>query len=208
MGNAKISKDFSTGKYADSDLTIKTGHIVEKMTDNTNFATPDPALANITAGNNALIAAMAKVQNGSKEDTVIKNNCRSTLETMLKSEADYVQRTSNGDEAIILSSGFDVNKKPGTVGQLTKPLNLITKPGENHGTLWVSCDVVASASFYEFTYTEAPVTANSLWTQKTTTKHKLLIEGLISGKQYTCRVAGAGSDPSRVWSDDVSSYVL
>jgi hypothetical protein len=178
------------------------------MTDNTNFATPDPALANITAANNALIAAMAKVQNGSKEDTVIKNNCRSALETLLKSETDYVQRISNGDEAIILSSGFDVNKKPGTVGQLAKPANLVMKPGENRGTLWLSCDVVPNSSFYEFAYTEAPVTANSIWIQKTTTKHKLLIEGLVSGKQYTSRVAGAGSDPSRVWSDDVSSYVL
>ena len=208
MGNAKISKDFSTGKYADSDLTIKTGHIVEKMTDNTNFATPDPALANITAANNALIASMAKVQNGSKEDTVIKNNCRTALETLLKSEADYVQRISNGDEAIILSSGFDVNKKPGTVGQLAKPINLAVKPGENRGTLWISCDVVANASFYEFAYTETPVTADSVWVQKTTTKRKLLLEGLTSGKQYTFKVAGAGSDPSRVWSDDLSSYVL
>ena len=208
MGNAKISKDFSTGKYADSDLSIKTGHIVEKMTDNTNFTTPDPALANVTAAKNAFIASIAKVQNGSKEDTVIKNNCRTTLETLLKNEADYVQRVSNGDEAIILSSGFDVNKKPGTVGQLAKPTTLTLKPGENRGTLWVSCDVVANASFYEFDYAEAPVTADSAWTQKTTTKHKLLIEGLTSGKQYTFRVAGAGSDPSRVWSDDVSSYVL
>jgi len=208
MGNAKISKDFSTGKYADSDFTIKAGHIVEKMTDNTNFATPEPALANLTAANNALLAAMAKVQSGNREDTVIKNNCRTALETLLKSEADYVQRISNGDEAIILSSGFDVNKKPGTVGQLAKPTNLAVKPGDNRGTLLVSCDVVENASFYEFDYTEAPVTADSVWTQKTTTKHKLLIEGLASGKQYTFRVAGAGSDPSRVWSDDVSSYVL
>jgi len=80
--------------------------------------------------------------------------------------------------------------------------------GGNRGTLLVSCDVVANASFYEFSYTEAPVTADSLWIQKTTTKHKLQVEGLTSGKQYTFRVAGAGSDPSRVWSYDVSSYVL
>jgi len=208
MGNAKISKDFSTGKYADSELSIKSGHIVERMTDNTHFATPDPALANITAANNAFIVAIAKVQNGSKEDTVIKNNCRNVLETLLKSEGDYVQRVSNGDEAIILSAGFDVNKKPGTVGQLAKPTNLVVKPGENRGTAWVSCDVVDNASFYEFLYTEAPVTADSVWIQKTSTKRKLLIEGLTSGKQYTFRVAGGGSDPSRVWSDDLSSYVL
>ncbi|HEY6914853.1 MAG TPA: fibronectin type III domain-containing protein, partial [Paludibacter sp.] len=82
------------------------------------------------------------------------------------------------------------------------------KPGSNRGSVVVSCDVVANASFYVIEYTEGPVTADSIWIQKTTTKHKLLIEGLTSGKQYTFRVAGAGSDPSRVWSDDVSSFVL
>lgn len=208
MGNSKVSQDFSTSKYADLELVTKAGHIVEKMSRNPYFTTPDPELADITAANSAFIAALARVQNGSKEDTVIKNNCRATLETILKSEADYVQRTSHGDEAIILSSGFDVNKKPGMVGQLPKPANVATIPGGNRGTLVVSCDVVANASFYEFSYTEAPVTPDSLWIQKTSTKHKLQIEGLTSGKQYTFRVAGAGSDPSRVWSDEVSSYVL
>lgn len=208
MGNSKVSQDFSTSKYADPELVTKTGHIVEKMTGNTYFTTPDPELGDITTTNNAFIAALARMQNGSKEDTVIKNNCRAALETMLKSEADYVQRISHGDEAIILSSGFDVNKKPGMVGQLSKPANVAIKPGGNRGTLLVSCDVVPNASFYEFSYTEAPVTADSLWIQKTSTKHKVQLEGLSSGKQYTFRVAGAGSDPSRVWSDEVSSYVL
>ena len=124
MGNAKVSKDFSTSKYADSELTTKTGHIVEKMTDNTNFTTPDPALANITAANIAFLAAIARVQNGSKEDTVIKNNCRTALENLLKSEADYVQRISHDDEAIILSAGFGRKQKTGhsrTTGQTGKP---------------------------------------------------------------------------------------
>jgi len=208
MGNSKVSKDLSTSRYADSDLTVKTGHIVEKMTGNINFTEPEPALANVTAANNAFVLSIAKAQNGSKEDTVIKNNCRTVLETILKSEADYVQRISNGDEAIILSSGFDVNRRPGTVGQLDKPTNLTLMPGNNHGTLWFSCDVVANASFYVIEYTEGPVTADSVWIQTTTTKHKLLIEALTSGKQYFFRVAGGGSDPSRVWSDTVNSFVL
>jgi len=208
MGNAKVSKDVSTSKYADSELTIQTGHIVDKMTDNPNFKEPDPALANLTAANVAFLAAIARVLNGSKEDTVIKNNCRVTLETLLKSEADYVQRASNGDEAIILSSGFDVNRKAGTVGQLNKPTNLMLKPGSNRGSLWVSCEVVDNASFYVIEYTVGPVTADSVWIQTTSTKRKLLIDGLASGKEYFFRMAGGGSDPSRVWSDIASSYVL
>jgi hypothetical protein len=43
---------------------------------------------------------------------------------------------------------------------------------------------------------------------KTSTKRKLLIEGLSSGKQYVFRVAGAASDPSRIWSDKITTFVI
>jgi hypothetical protein len=57
------------------------------------------------------------------------------------------------------------------------------------------------ADFYEFEYTEMPLTPTPNWIQKTCTKRRLLLEGLISGKQYAFRVAGAGSDPSRIYSE-------
>jgi hypothetical protein len=139
---------------------------------------------------------------------VIKNNCRKTLESLLKLETDYVQQTSEGDEAIILSSGFDVYKKPSVVGPLPKASGLTIKAGGNKGSISANCNVIPNAAFYQFEYTEAPVAPNCIWIVKTTTKHKLLIDGLISGKQYVFRVAGAGSDSSRNWSDEISSFVL
>jgi len=130
------------------------------------------------------------------------------LEGLLKLLADYVQRTSDGDEAMILSSGFDVNKKPAPVGPLSRPEHIKVLPGDNKGSLIVNCDVVENANFYEVMYTQCPVSPDSVWIQKTTTKHKLQIDGLPSGKEFCFKVAGAGSDPSRVWSDLVYSFVL
>jgi hypothetical protein len=208
MGNSKVSKDFSNGKYSDAGLSSKANYIVDQMTDNPAFATPTPPLKDVTDANNEYISALGKVEYGSKADTVIKNNLRAALIVLLKLLADYVQTTSNGDEAIILSSGFDVNKKPATVGELDKPTGFSVKPGNNKGSMMMSCYAVNNANFYEFEYMELPVTPNSVWIQKTTTKSKLMIDGLISGKQYNFRVTAAGSDPSRVWSDEISSYVL
>jgi len=130
------------------------------------------------------------------------------LVELLQKLADYVQVASGGDEAIILSSGFDVCKKPSTIGPLDKPENFKVAMGKNRGSVLLSCDVVNHAQFYEFEYTEGPATSNSVWTKVTITKHKLLIDGLISGKEYTFRVAGAGSDPSRVWSDTITTFVV
>lgn len=178
------------------------------MTNNPNFPQPNPALGDISAANDNYLTALDKVENGTKEDTVIKNNLRKVLELLLKSETDYVQQISLGDEAIILSSGFDVNKKPSSVGPLDKPTGFSITVGVNKGSVVAACNVVNHASFYEFELTDMPVTPTSIWLKKTSTKHKLLIDGLTSGKQYMFRVAGAGSDPSRNYSDEISSFVL
>ena len=65
-----------------------------------------------------------------------------------------------------------------------------------------------TANFYEFEHSEMPIILNSIWTKLTSTKRKLIINQLISGKQYSFRVAGASSDPTRVWSDEIQSFVL
>lgn len=208
MGSSKIIRDFSTGRYTDLELSIEASHVVEQMTGNINFPNPLPPLETITSTNAAYIDALNKVVGGSKEDTVIKNNHRKMIEDLLKRETDYVQQVSDGDEAIILSSGFDVKKKPGVVGPLPKAIGLALKAGDNKGTIVANCNVIANAMFYEFEYTEAPNNMGSIWSKQTTTKRRLLIEGLTSGKQYVFRVAGAGSDPSRNWSDEISSFVL
>jgi len=208
MENSKVLRDFSPRRYTDLELSVKASHVVEQMTGNAHFPTPSPALTTITSANNNYIVCLNKVGNGSREDTVLKNDSRKMIESLLKQETSYVQITSGGDEAIILSSGFDVNKKPAAVGPLPKATGLQVKPGNNKGTILANCNVVANASFYEFEYTDAPIAPNCIWIVKTSTKHRLLIEGLTSGKQYVFRVAGAGSDSSRNWSDEIHSFVL
>lgn len=208
METFKVIRDFSSGRYSDPELSVMASHVVELMTGNVNFPNPNPTLDVITTANAAYLQALNKMQGGSKEDTVIKNNNRKIIESLLKTETDYVLQVSGGDEAIILSSGFDVNRKPTLVGPLAKATGLILKAGDNKGTIMVDCNVVARAGFYEFEYTVAPSTMTSIWLKRTSTKHKMLIDGLTSGKQYTFRVAGAGSDPSRNWSDEISSFVL
>jgi len=204
----KVLKDFSSSQYTDSELSVKASHVLENMTGNTNYPTPDPTLNSVKEANDNYIASLKLVEDGSKKFTVQKNNLRAALELLLKQLSDYVLKASNGDEAIILSSGFDIYKKPTTVGPLPKPTKLTVKPGNNKGSVIVTCDVVVNASFYEFEYTDAPATAVSVWILKTSTKHVLLLEGLISGKQYTFRVAAGGTDSSRIWSDETSSFVL
>lgn len=203
-----VSRCFSQKKYNDESLAVFTQHVIACLTGNTRFATPDPTLTVVQTALTAFNAAVAKTVDGTRQDTADKNAKREVLEDLLRKLADYVQRVSAGVEVSILSSGFDIHKKPEPVGPLPTPENFKVKVGKNKGSVEVSCDAVANASFYEFEYTESPASAVSTWLKKTTTKKQLLLEGLQSGKEYTFRVAAASSDPSRQWASEVSSFVL
>lgn len=204
----KACIDFSRGKYSDAELSGKGDLIHEKMTGNLAYPTPEPTLDALKAANASFYQACNTAKNGSKESTVIKNNLRAELEQVLRNLGMYVQTASKGDEATILSSGFDVHKQPESSGPLPKPTNLQVKPATNHGSMLLSCGVVKRAISYLFEYRELPATGENSWEQLVSTKHKTQIDGLNSGKQYAFRVAGLNSDPSRNWSDEVSSYVL
>jgi hypothetical protein len=208
MGNSKVLITFASSKYTDEALGTKTNNILDKVEVNPVFQPAQPIIQELRAANTNYINALGKVEGGSKKDTVIKNNCRKVVETLLKKLAGAVQTISDGDEAIILSSGMDVNKKPSTVGKLAKPDNLTVKPGGNKGSVIMMCDVVEYADYYEFEHTELPVTSNSVWIKDTIKKRKYEKTGLGSGKEYAFRVAGAATDPSRVYSDIITSYIL
>jgi hypothetical protein len=208
MAKEKVSTDFSSKNYTDMELSVTGTNITDCMTDNPHFETPTPPLAEVKATIVSYNASLAKAEKGSQDDRLIKNSWRTKLESQLQDLGLYVQLISKGDSLIISSSGFYVNRKPSAVGPLAKPENVIIKMGNNAGSVWISCDTITSAVFYEFDYAEVTPDGTLNWIHKTCTKRKLLIEGLTGGKQYTFRVAGAGSDPSRIWSDKITTYVI
>ena len=94
------------------------------------------------------------------------------------------------------------------MGQLSQPMGISVKPGVNNGSVVICCDAVRGARFYEFAYNETPLAEKRIWQKQTSTKRKILITDLVSGGQYTFRIAGAGSNASRIWSDKLVTYVL
>jgi hypothetical protein len=208
MGIVKVSTDFSYKNYTDTELGVQATNVTDKMLGNVNFPAPMPPLIEIKETITGYTASLVKAEKGSADDRVIKNSWRAKLESQMKELSLYVQIASKGDSVLISSTGLDVNKKPVAVGALPKPENVIIKMGDNKGTVWVSCEAIPSASFYEFEYAEVTADGTLSWIHKTSTKHKVLIEGLTSGKQYVFRIAGAASDPSRVWSDQISTFVI
>jgi hypothetical protein len=208
MENSKVIVDFSTTKYTDARLYSKANHIIDKMDGNSHFVAAQSFLPTLREANTSYIAALAKTQSGSKEATALKNQTRAALIAVLKKIAAQVQTISDGDRTVILSSGYDVNKKWSKVGPLSKPANFRLQQGSNKGSIYLVCDPIPGAGIYEVEYTEGIPTHNSLWMKQTSTRRKITIANLTSGKEYAFRMAGGGSHLSRIWSEMISSYVL
>lgn len=110
--------------------------IVTALTGNTNFPTPQPALAQVTASINELDTAYAEAQAARQEAkarTTILSQKEEATDRVLTQLAAYVESVSGGDEALIQSAAMDV-RAPGTpAGTPPAPEALNASQGEHSG---------------------------------------------------------------------------
>jgi hypothetical protein len=203
---AQIIKSFL--RYADSDLSVKADYILVSMTGNANFANPEPPLAAVQTALDAYNAALTASKTRNAEQVAIKNEKRAVLEGLLTKLALWVQLHSDGSEAVLLSSGFDLAKKRVPVGILAKPQNFVAKAAVGKGSVRLSLERIHGADSYVFEYAKAPVLEDTQWQTVSKTRASALITNLSSGHSYVFRAVAIGANPVRVYSDEVSTYVL
>lgn len=203
MRKRKIIIDFS--KVRDNDLNEKSDHILKSMDGNPNFTTPKPELNKVREAAKNYSEALANAQDGSKEDTAIKNQKREELEDLLSALGRYVQDTAEGDEVKMLSSGFDLSKQPEPVGALPAPKVFQVEMGENAGELAVTQSANGKADGYIVQYAEEKIPANeSDWREKVSSRHTVVLRGLKSGVRYFLRGAAFGSSAELNFCDSIS----
>lgn len=90
-------------------------HVVSKMTGNTYFTTPSPALSTVTSAINALQTAYDSAQGGGPAQTAMMHQKRAALELLLTALGHYVEDRANdpsnaatGAAAVILTAGINV----------------------------------------------------------------------------------------------------
>ena len=208
MAKSKVIVDYSANRYSDLEIKNRAETISENLLNNPAFQSLNQMANSVRAQAADFGSWIMKMPEGNKQVTLFKNQSRNILEDLLSGTAIKVQDLSNGDEKLILSAGFEVKRKPTPVGLLERPENVIAKAGPTRGSLEVSWNVVPNAYLYEVQYTEAPSTEDSKWLHTSNTKRKIVLDSLTRGKAYSIQVAAAGSDPGRVWSDAIISYVM
>lgn len=190
--------------YSDPALATFAQTIVTCMTGNAHFTTPVPALTVLSTAITAFNAAITAASSGNHADMELKDQKRKALDVVLHQLALYVEAQSAGDAAIMMSAGFKTSKDPAPVGPLPKPIGFQVLP-KGKGEMKLALDKVNGASSYQFEYKQVAATE---WIQKTSTKAKILLLGLESGKEYNFRIVPIGTSDVREYSDEISSFVL
>ena len=132
-----------------ADKVAKALLVGTRMTGNTNFPTPAPTLADLTTAREALEVALVEAAAGDRVKIFERNVAEAELDQILVRLALYVTVTANGDEVIILSSGFELRKEPAPIGPLPAPADLRTRTGLKAGEVDLRWKPVYGAYYYQ-----------------------------------------------------------
>ena len=175
-------------------LVEKGNNCVDMLTGNASFNFPVGFLASITAACNALEQADQEVLfNGGKVSYQAKRAAEKTLRSLLKELAGYITAQAGGDEAKILSAGFEVRRKGQSVEELNTPLGLRPLLTSFSGQIRLRWNVVEDANNYQVFANSVGPDAEDKWELVAfTSQTRYTIEALQSAKFYWFRVQALG----------------
>lgn len=202
----KVSLSFA--RATDGNLGTFTGSVLVKMAGNESFPQPTPALASVQLSLKTFLEDLAEAKDGGRAKTAEKNASREVLLDQLRNLALYVQITSKGDLAVLLSSGFESVKAPTPAGVLPAPVQVSLTQGELSGSLLLRGSPVRNAGSYEGQLTTKIADPESWEPAGKNTAARTTIDGLSPGTQYWGRLRAIGSEGPGAWSEPVSAIAL
>jgi len=179
----KIKYNYSNLKQADFIELIL--FIIFCLTNNLNFPNLPVAAADIKLKLDAYIAALNKSAKGDHESTKLALKLRADLEKMLKRNGIYINDTADGDEIMLVSSGYDFAKQ---AKRSERPIVNVTSTSVAGEVKVILRLVKGAVSYLVFIIMSDEVpdpTKEKLFDRQAgTTKTYQLIEGIVPMKQY------------------------
>lgn len=177
---------------------------VDDTTGNPHFTSPQPPLAEVSASVAAFTAKLNEVssmESALRSKITERNTLRADLEKLLNACAFYVQQTSNGNKAIIQSSGLGVRNPRTNVLTLTAPTNLRLSLDSEAGQMRIQWNRVTHAMTYEL-QCSLDVTPR-VWETIQASSRTTALKNLEVGHTYVFRVCAVGSPGRSNWSPEV-----
>ena len=180
-------------------------NVVSKMTGNASFTSPDVPLATATTQINTLETDMTAAKSGAHQSVAKMHQSEKIADTTFHKLALYVDRIADGNDAVILSSGFHISKQPDPKSTKT----FAVSAGENTGEIELAHQSVQGAKAYIWQYSAGTLPADEKqWIYGgATTKAKFKVTGLESATKVWFRVLAVTINGTQPCSDPVMKVV-
>ena len=176
-------------------IILKASAILESMTGNASFPTPNPDLAVYDAAIQELIALQTQIQSagGGSDLTALRNTALDSVMGLTRQLAAYVDNVADGNGDVILSSGFELRSLPSPVGFLSPP-ELKVAFGEGRevqtGTLRAYHGGVKGRTGYIYRIRKVGDNGSSdNWITAENSARSYTFEGLTSAVKYELQMA-------------------
>ena len=203
--NAKILLSFY--KYTDDSLETKASSILQMLTGNANFPAPVPPLATLQTLVTNYQTALVDARSRDIVKVAIKRAARTALEDCLRNLGQYVMWVANGNEEMLVSSGFDLARIPEPVA-LEEPGVVTVSNGISTGRLVASLKKVRGAYSYVYQISTDPLQSDANWTSMTLAQCSAVFTNLTPGQKYYIRVGAVGSGTQIAYSPVASAIAV
>ena len=185
-------------------LIVYAQGIVKRMTGNTTFPNPSPALSAITSAIDDLQTAEAAALARTKGAAAARNAKRTAMVALLQQLRAYIQTTADANApnaaAIIQSAGVEVRKTPTRTARV-----FAAKQGTDSGVATVVAAKAASRASYEWEYS---TDGGKTWVAAPPTlQSKTTIAGLTPGATVEFKYRPVTKTGGGDWSQPVSLLV-
>ncbi len=190
MRKPKVTVDFI--KFSPVNKASHYHTVIDHMTNNPLYPTPDATLIDAQKVVDALDKAILAAADGSHLAISAMNDAIATADAVFRILAAYVERIALGDETTILSSGFHFSKQPVFANKET----LVAKDGSHSGSVLLDTIRVDRGVTYVWQMYKGKLPDNdSDWVQiGITTQTSFEISNLEIATKYYFRVAAVTPD--------------
>jgi len=181
-------------------------NVCTEMTQNPTFPTPDIAMNSMKEVNDLLETRYLAAQNGGKEETALMHQAEVIWDDMMRKQARYVDRIADGDEAIIISSGFSTSKQPIPA---QRP-ELSAEPGQKSGSVLLRRQAVKGAKAYVWQYcvNSIPEDEDAWKIAQVSGKASVEISDLLPVTKYWFRVAAVMAQETAAYNSPIMHVVV
>lgn len=202
----KIHAKIDYSHYKDDELVTEGENVVAKSENNPNAANADPTVAEVKAATTGFRDANIAAINGGHMAVLAKATARKKLEVTLGGFAGSIDRTANGDRAIIEGCGLHATDEPAKHEYDELELSL----GEVANEVVARCRKTDEAVSYvwQIFYGLNPPTDEELWKWKTVTAQiDATLKGITKG-DVCVRYCAVTKDGMQPWSQHRHIFVI